>query len=775
MAERKQLSDAELKAIFDAEYRSAMGEWSGELAEERSTAMERYLAEPLGTEMEGRSQVQTRDVMDVIEWILPSLIRIFTDSDSAVDIEPVGPEDEPQAEQETDYLNYVFYKKNPGFLILYSWFKDALIQKNGITKHYVDEKEKQTRETYRNLVDEEFSYLNTQPDLELIEHEMEQMQADTGEIIAVHHATFVRSEEDKSIVIEVMPPEEFLISNDANSVDPKCARFTAHKTTYTVSELLEMGYSQGQIDTMAMEDIPDTEESLSRNHLSDEDTYHDTVNSQMRKVFVVEGYLKVDQNGDGIAELLKVFRSGEFIEYEEVDQVPFNAITPIILTHKFFGLSIADILKDLQEIRTGLMRSYMDNVNQLINGTTYYDENKVNVDDLLTSKPFGLRAVDGSPHDAVLERPSTGLPPQAFTLFELTDQLKNERVGDFQAQLDPNVLAQANTGVVMGMMQEAKAKVEMIARIFAETGVKSLFRDIHELARKYGNKEEIVKLRGNWLPVNPTEWRERTNFTVKVGLGVKGSRENLANLDMLWTKQVEALQMGFATPQNLYDTGKRLAEMMSHPNPQMAFTDPQSIPPQPPQPDPNMLLIQSNQQIEAEKRQVEMQRIQLDAQKAELDAQIKSQQLQVTAQTNMAKAEVERIKTELAEAKLLSDTRNNETKAQIDARTAELEAQLKQQQQIIDQNESAAKLAVEQYKADLASQTDLLQSQMKAAPKEAMGATNVLISDLMDKIDNLSVELNTSKEIVRDSEGRIISIGNKKVKRDAAGRATSIG
>jgi len=775
MADKKSLSDVELKAIFDAEYSSAMGEWAGELSDERSTAMERYLAEPMGTEMEGRSQVQTRDVMDVIEWILPSLIRIFTDADSAVDIEPVGPEDEKQAEQETDYLNHVFYKKNNGFLILYSWFKDALLQKNGITKHYVEEGEKQTRESYKDLTDVEFQYLNTQDDLELIEYEKEQDVLDTGEPITLHNATFIRTEEKKDILIEVMPPEEFLISNDACSVDPKKARFTAHKTTYTISELREMGYSESDIEQMAVEDIPDTEENQSRYHLSDEDTYTDTINQQMRKVFVVEGYIRVDQNGDGVAELLKVFRSGDFIEYEEVDQVPFNAITPIILTHKFFGLSIADILKDLQEIRTGLFRSYMDNVNQLINGTTYYDENKVNVDDLLTSKPFGLRAVDGSPHDAVLERQSSGLPAQAFTLFEMTDQLKNERVGDFQAQLDPNVLAQANTGVVMGMMQEAKAKVEMIARIFAETGVKGLFRDLHELARKHGHKEEIVKLRNDWVPVNPTEWRERTNFTVKVGLGVKGSRENLANLDALWQKQVEALQMGFATPQNLYDTGKRFAELMSHPSPQMAFTDPQTIPPAPPQPDPNMMLIQSNQQIEADKRQVEMQRIQLDAQKAELEAQIKSQQLQVTAQTNMAKAEVDRIKNELAEAKLMSDTQNNEIKAQMSARSAELEAQLKQQQQIIDRNEASAKLAIEQYKADLSSQTDLLEAQMKDAPKEAMGATNALISDLMDEIDRLSSELNTSKEIVRDSEGRIISIGNKKVKRDAAGRATSIG
>jgi len=680
---REKLTDTELKALVDVEIESAMGYISGELADERATAMDRYLGEPLGTEMEGRSQVSTRDVMEVIEWIMPTLIKIFTATDRAVEFIPEGPEDEQQAEQEADYLNHVFYKENQGFLILYTWFKDALLQKNGITKTYVEEFEKVTKESYKGLLDDEYRAMVADEELEVEEHSTEEAQIPTpqGPVVAkIHNVTFVRTRKDVRYVTDVIPPEEFLISRDTRSVNPTKARFCAHRTTMTVSELREMGYSDSDLMKMELgESIVELgEERISRNNLTDEERWDEalTLNTGMRKVKITECYLMADRDGDGIAELLKIFRSGDFIDVEEIDYHPINALTPNILTHKFYGLSVADIIQDIQEERTMLLRAYFDNVNQMINGKTYYDLNTASIDDLLTDKPFGLVAVDGNPHEAIFVKPSSGLPPEAYTLNDLLDKFLHSRVGDFQTQLDPNVLAQANTGVVINMLNETKSKVEMIARIFAEVGVKELFRTYHHLIRKHADRETRFRLKNTWVPVDPREWRERTNLTVKVGLGTQNNQEMIANLTNLLNTQMQMIQMGVPVllPQNVHAAAADLAEAMGLVQ-EKYWTSPEKIPPPPPQADPQMELIKLQQQVESARLQLQQQEMvskqQLDAVKTELERiksaqtyekelaalQLKARELDLKDESDTLKAALDKYKADLnAEIELFKQT-----------------------------------------------------------------------------------------------------------------------
>jgi len=601
--------------------------------------------------------------------------------------------------------------------------------------------------------------------------------------LTLHDAVFQRTTDEVKILVENIPPEEGLISRDARSPNIKKARIKAHQTTKTVSDLREMGYTDDDIRQMEFSDneVQTSEEAIARYHLADEEQWQDliTQNTSMRKIKIAECYLHADRDGDGIAELLKVIRSGDFIDIEEIDYDPFNSITPIILTHKFYGLSVADILSDLQEIRTMLFRSYMDNINQTLNGKVYYDENTVNLDDMLTSKPYGLVANDGPPGQAVFVDRPNGLPPEAFTLNELLDKFQHNRVGDIQSQLDPNVLAQANTGVVLSMLNEAKAKVFMIARIFAEVGIKPLFRDLHHLARKYSNRKDVVKLRNNWVPVNPQEWRERTNFTVKVGLGIKGRQEQLADIQALINFQMGMVEKGIPMiqPNNLYQSALEYTERLGY-MPEKYFTDPAQIPPPPPQPDPQAEILRLTAEIENAKLQQKHIEAQMQNERSAEQNQIKAQELEVKArdlevkaQNNLAAQELSRVQAELGNIKSLSDSQKMQVDAVLKESTLIQKAEKEQMELALKTIESATKAELEKYKADLSAQVELLKMQPESTQADR------LIAELTDELSEMRERLEAKggpKEIIYDSDGRIVQIGEKRVARDRDGRAIAI-
>lgn len=790
----KGLTDEQIKVIVDAEIDLAMGEQGGELSEERSTAMERYLGEPDGKEMEGRSTVQARDVMDVIEWILPSLIRMFASTQaSAVELDPVGPEDELQAQQETDFINYIFWKKNDGFLILYTIFKDALLSKTGIPKTFVEEYEGTQREGYTNMADVEYQSLLADDDVEVLEHTENSYMSDLGIPMQTHDVVIKREQKQNRICVIAVPPEEFLISTDASNIDPKEARFTGQHTTKTVSDLIEMGFSED--DIKKMEDGPNAvefeEERYQRMHLDDEQRYNDApeTNEAMRLKKLTEGYLRADRDGDGIAEMLQIFRSGDFIEIEDVDNSPFSALTPVILTHKFFGLSVADLITDIQEIRTGLFRAYMDNVYQTINGTTYYDENTVNVEDMLTSKPHGIRAVDGAPANAILHIPASGLPPESFSMMDLMKDLRADRIGDFQSQLDPNVLANANNGVVVEMLNEAKAKVEMIARIFAETGVKSMFRDIHELARKHGHHEEVIKLRNQWVPVDPKQWLERTDFTVNVGLGIRNKQEEAVSLKAIMEEQIKGMEIGQLAPMMMnqqtgeqffpyWESQKRYAEVLGEANPDKYFPHPTFMPPPPPpQPDPNQDVLALTAQVEAQKDQTRQMEIQLKAMKEGRELEIKAEQVNSDISMNAAKQESVEIKQQMEALKAQSEAALKELDLMVKAQANEDKAEFDRVKLALEQRVADQERALQKYEADLNAATDLLTTkngQDVETPEAQSNQADQLLATLLTEIKELKNIQNTPKQVVRDADGNITQIGNQRVLYDESGLVSGL-
>ena len=610
------VSDTELRHIINNEINNALGFLGGELSSQRKKSLEYYLGEKLGTEIEGRSQVVSTDVSDTIETILPNLMRIFTASDQTAKCEPVKAEDVALADQATNYLNYVFNKDNSGFEILYTWFKDALLEKNGIVKIYWHENQSVSQETYKNLNDTEYQVLVNDDNVEIIDHEEyddedAQQQLEQIEKVAemqgqeidlpkpkLHNVVLKRIASGGKIKIENVPPEEFLIERTAKSIEE--ANFVAHRTTKTRSELIEMGYDKEIVDQLpATQIILYNNERLTRFKDIDEYPYDQTPDKSTENVELYECYVKVDYDGDGIAELRKVTVAGdaayEMLDNEPVDHIPFCALTPIPMPHRFYGRSVSELVQDVQLVKSTVMRQILDNMYLTNNNRVAIMDGMVNLDDLLTSRPGGVVRTKQPPNQVMMPMQSQTISQQAFPLLEYLDTVRETRTGvtRYAQGLDADSLNKTATGINT-LMTQTQMRMELIARIFAETGVKDLFRRIFELSVKYQDKERIVRLNNQYVPVRPTEWKDRYNISIAVGLGSGSKEQQLVILNQILERQLQAFNLQgnreypMVSLKNIYNTLSKMIENAGLKNVENYFVDPnmgqKMVQPPPPPP-----------------------------------------------------------------------------------------------------------------------------------------------------------------------------------------------
>ena len=634
-------SEQELLTKINAEITDSLG-YDGEISEQREKAQEYYYALPFGNEVEGRSQYVDSTVQDTIEWIKPSLMRIFGSGDEFVKFTPHGPEDVDAAAQATDYVNYVFSKDNNGWEIMYSWFHDALLQKNGIVKVWWDEYEEPQREEYQNLSDMEFGYLITDENVEVLEHTV--IESDISE--PYHDVVIVRTNYDGRVRIENVPPEEFLISREAKSIED--ARFVCHRVRKTLSELRIMYPDQdfGPEDLGSGDDeIYLSTERLSRYEFDDSENYGFGGNEEeaLREYWLHESFIKTDYNEDGIAELRKVCSVGSYIfSNEEIDKKPFVSITPLKIPHKFFGLSIADLVMDLQLIKSTLMRNLMDNAYNQNFGRYAVMEGQANLDDLLTQRPGGIVRVK-SPN-AIMPLATPPLEPYSFQMLGYLDEVRESRSGvnkNTQGINADALTSHTTATAVNAVMTNAQSRVELIARQFAETGVKQLMNCIYELLLKYPDKERVVMLRNEWVQVRPDMWNDKMDCTVSVALGNGSKDQQMAHLSQLLSFASQAMQGGLpiVTPQNMYNLGAALIKAMGYQNVDDFLTPPP--PPQPQQPSPEQQMQQMELQNKAKELeikqgelQVKMMKVQQEAADDAVSNQLKAAELSLEAQQN---------------------------------------------------------------------------------------------------------------------------------------------
>lgn len=668
MAEAKKLSDDELVSIVDYEFDNAMGDEGGDISVERINAWNYYLGKPLGNEVEGQSQARTSDVADVVDGIMPSLLRIFSTADNLANFDPVGAEDIEAARQESDVVNHTFFKKNPSFLIMHSWFFDALVQKNGVVKAWWDESQEVTQETYYGLTEQELSLLMSDEELEPEEQNSRTevitspVQTPMGVMqlpqeVTVYDVKFKRTTKKGRVCVHPVPPEEYRISADANSVDPSSARMVGHEREITRSQALEMGFDKSVVEGLPSSTISKTgEERRNRKDKPEEQETEAVRNWAEEKILLREAYIRIDADGDGISELRQVMVcSGELLSNEEVDRQPFHVLCPKPLPHKHFGMSVADLVMDIQEINTTLLRQALDNIyhtNQPGHAVWEMGMGEDTLDDLLTTHTGRVVRFARPVGESYTPISIPFTAQHSFSVMEYFDKVKRDRTGIHQDAegLSPEALKNIQTTVLSQAIDVARGKVEAIARIFAETGIKSLFLHIHELLRKYQDREEVMELRGQFVPVDPREWRDRRNMTVAIGLGLGTKEQNLLHLQAIWDKQKDIVAAGgmgiLVTPKNVFNTASEFVKNANLKQPAMFFTDPGEMQGNEQKPDPALEIQKGMLQVEAQKNQIKAAKDQMDAQEAMLKLQQKQQELAVAHQR-----EIERLRRENEEAK----------------------------------------------------------------------------------------------------------------------------
>ena len=675
------MDDGKLKSILENEIDNAIGYLDTETTQARTQALEYYLRQPYGNEVEGRSQIVTGEVAEAIDGALPQLVRVFTQSDDIVRFEPKHPGDEEGAKQATDYCNWVFYSQNPGFTILHNWFKDALLQKNGVVKCYWDIKEDVTKEEYRGLTDDEMVMLLSDGKYEIVAQDTTVLDGGVGEdgapvVMQSHDVIVAKRTQSGSVKVENVPPEEFLISKRARSIVD--SPFVAHRKLLPRSDLIAMGFDPEIVANLpSYNDLSYTDERIARYSRGEQPDEEASLDESMQEVEVYEAYLRTDYDGDGVAELRQIFYAGsDILSNTETDYLPFHSLCPIPIPHKFFGESLADRSMDIQLIKSTVVRQMLDNLYLSNNARVGAVEGQVNLDDLLSVTPGGVVRMKNPQAIVPLAVPS--VIAQAFPMLQYLDDAQTKRTGisDMQQGLNPDVLQNVTAAAVAASTAAAGGKLELIARIFAETGVRTLFQGILQLLCKYQDKPTLMRMRGKYIPIDPRSWSNEYDVDISVGLGTGNKAEQMTMLQMVLAKQ-EAILQQFGPANPLVSVGQYRntlgrfieaagftdsAEFFKEVTPEI---DQQLAQPQQQQPDPTVqaLIQQSQAQI-----QIAQQKAQADVQAAQQKAQA-----DIALQREKAAADIQ-IQREKAQASLM--LKQEELAAEIQLKSAQLGADI---------------------------------------------------------------------------------------------------
>ena len=628
------VTEEELQNIVAGEIDDSQAYIDDVISPERAMAGQYYKGEPFGNEEEGRSQVVSMDVRDTVQAIMPSIMRVFFGSSNVVEFAPNGPEDVASAEQATDYVNYCLTRDNNLFMVCYETFKDALVRKNGIAKvWWNDEKEVDTHH-FEGLSEEAYTVLMSDPDVEIVEVEIESgettvMGPDGIEMTVPtppeYSCTIRRTTDKGRLCVSAVPPEEFLIDRRARNIEE--AEFVAHRRYVTVSDLVKMGYEMDEIENLGYETQDDFE--------GNEETFDRNPNATIlgagrtdvasRKVLYIEAYVRVDMDGDGIAELRRVCVGGsayKVLHNERCDLIPFVSFCPDPEPHTFFGLSIADVVMDIQLIKSNILRNMLDSLAQSIHPRTAVVEGQVNLEDVMNTEVGGIIRMRAPGMVQPFNQPFVG--QAAFPMLAYMDELRENRTGISKAAagLDANALQSSTRAAVAATITAAQQHIELICRIFAETGMKVLFEKALKLITMNQDAPRMVRLRNQFVPIDPRVWNSNMDVIVNVALGSGTTEEKMNFLGQIAAKQEMLIQQGGVDKNPLVDLSQyrnTLAQMLAmagFKDASQFFKDPATQPPPPPPAPPPP----SPEQILA---QVQVQAIQADIQKkaAELELQ----------------------------------------------------------------------------------------------------------------------------------------------------------
>jgi hypothetical protein len=638
------MDDAELQSILNGELTDAVSYIDSDISPIRAKGTEYYRGDPFGNEEDGRSQVVAMEVRDTVSAMMPSLMRVFFSSENVVEYIPRGPEDESGAQQATDYANYVFSADNNGFMQSYAIFKDALVRKCGIAKYWWEETAEVRIEDYSGLddatvqmlmaEDAEVKVVVSYPDPAISEAMIAEAQMQAAEagvapppMPMLHDVQIKRVLRDGRIRIMAVPPEELIIDRRARSFEE--AGIIAHRQMLTVGELLQMGYDMDEIEpNISSTDLDTNDEYLARQPLSTTMGSNDSMNPMQRRLLYVEAYVRVDYDGDGLPELRKLCCMGS--SYKMVRNLPASYIPfvdfpfdPEPHTSPIEAMSVFDITHDIQEIKSQVLRNTLDSLAQSIHPRTAVVEGQVNIDDVLNNETGAVIRMRAPGMVQPLAQPFVG--QAGYSMLEYMDQVKEDRTGMSKAAmgLNADALQSSTKAAVAATISASQSRLELTARIMAE-GMKKLFKGILFLLTTHQDKPRMVRLRNQWVQIDPRAWDASMDVSVNIGLGGGDVNDRLQTLTMISQMQKAivdqyGLMNPLVTPQMYSRTLQKMVELSGFKDASQYFNQIPAdfqIPQEPPKPTPEEVLAQ-----------VQAESIQADIQKKAAELELKRQQM----------------------------------------------------------------------------------------------------------------------------------------------------
>lgn len=790
--------DKLIRSIDDARSRAYGGDTDSLIGQRRAAALQAYFAENTLPAPAGRSQVVDRSVYETVHTLLPSLIRIFCgSSDDVCRFTAVGPDDEEAADQTSKVINYVVTAQNSWDQIFGDLAMDALLAPNGYAVAYYDESERTERHTYEGQSDDQLAALLSDDSVHVLKHtasvdeeatsdaqqqyqqqmaqwQMQSQQAQMsgsmpppmpqqpGQIMR-HDVVIERRDTDGKIQIRVLPPEDCFVSvATPNWTLDQCPYFE-YRCEKTLSDLRKMGF---EVD----DDINDDEalnvaESQTRDRYGENTYSSDNDPGSTRRICVRMIWIEADCEDDGEARLYQVVMVGKTIlDATQVARIPVVSMTSQPLPHRHPGLSVAETVIDIQDIRTSITRGGLDNLN-LANAVRHVISSSVSLADFLDARPGGaVRMLDDS-------RPADGhIVPLAHPMvfdqvvgtLEYFDQIRQNRTGAsrYFAGTDAGAINKTASGTI-ALQSAAGVRVEHLARMMAPA-VERLFSLVYELFSKHHNKPLTIKIRGKWTTVDPQAWLTKRDVKISVGVGAGNKESMMAQLQGTMAAQMQVgLQLGIAGREEVHATAIEISKLGGFANPDKFWKDPSTLPPPQQMPPPEIQKEQMRIQADAQKTQALAQQEQLKFQAEQL---MESHRLMLQAEVDKSREEMQ------ARQKLLE---------------AQQAAELEQMRASYQAQQEQARLEFERWKASLDAPVKLeIASRTASAAAEKAAASapqpDDRIGEILVMLKVLTEAQDSPAELVRDTaSGRISAIVRRKPKvrhivRGPDGRATGI-
>jgi len=745
------MDDEDLLEILQLKEDAASHYIHGQLGDEREEAMRQYHRMPYGNEVDGESQIVASDIQDSVEWILPALLKTFTATDKAVSFEPSRESDVKGAEQATDTCNYVFYKQNNGFLILYTAIKDMLTVRNCAVMWRKEDQETVSSVPFKGATEEMLAMLLQEEDAELESANPEQaIDTMTGQPVVVYSGRMKKTEKRSIVKVEAFSPDALLVQRDWTSPLLQECPYVCRMMRVTLSDLKMMGLECTADDLRSSDSMDynsdskqsritnvDSQDQSAANFVGDSDTDDDSM---------AEGWLRIefvlaDKDGDGVAERLCVYRlSDKILKCDVTSHVPIATSSPILNAHRWDGMSMADAVSDLQRLHTELLRQTLNNLYLTNNprSKVLTDANwapLANIDDLLDSRAGGV--IRQRDINAVTEQVIPFSAGASMPMLEYVQGMRENRTGVSRTSqgLNPDSMNNTATGRAMDATA-AMQRIELIARIIAETLVKPIFQGILKVLTDGGMQKLAFKLRDEFVEYDPNEWRDQYDMTINVGLGTGDASQKATQLMMIAALQEKGMAVGLATPKHLYHTGAKIIENAGFKDVQNFLQDPAKAGPQQPQ---TPLPIQ-----------IEQMKIQADAQKHQAQAQQDVQKFQAEAQMQM---QVETLQAALKEKEIEA---NLQLQAANDARDAEREQHKAEMDAILAQQQ----IAFDKWKIEFTEANKVYIEEMKingATPQGAAAQADSM-TQVLQGLQAVIQQMNAPKVIVRGPDGRAIGV-----------------